>query len=59
MVTGSHTLVQIVYYGKMGVMQYMTPLHDAYAPVKVGREPILQVVFHGKVSAWHKSLMAY
>ena len=43
-VPGSHSLVQIVYYRKAGIVQRVRLFHDADAPVKVGGEAVLQVI---------------
>ena len=44
MVAGSHPFVQIINESKPGVVQALGFFHNTDAPVKVGRETVLQVV---------------
>ena len=56
MVTGGHSFIQVINKSKMGVMEYIRFLHDTDTPVKICREPILQVVWLYQITAGEKRL---
>ena len=58
MVTGGHSFIQVINKSKMGIMEYIRFLHDTDTPVKICREPILQVVWLYQITAGEKGLMA-
>ncbi len=58
-VAGGHALVQVVDEGEVGVVQGVRLLHDAYAPVEVGREAVAQVVGAGQRAAGEEGLVAH
>ena len=57
MVTGGHSFIQVINKSKMGIMEYIRFLHDTDTPVKICREPILQVVWLYQITAGEKGLM--
>lgn len=58
LVLGSHPFVQIVDNRQVSVVQVACFLHDAYAPVEVGGETVLQVVWLYQSAAGKECLMA-
>lgn len=58
LILGSHPFVQIVDNCQVGIVQVACFLHDAYAPVEVGGETVLQVVWLNQSAAGKECLMA-
>src|SRR3712207_3956439 len=57
-VAGSHSFVEVIDYGDVRMVQQSGFLHDADAPVYIGREAILQVVRFRQRAFREKGLMA-
>ena len=57
-VAGSHSFVQIVDNRQVGIMERTRFLHDADAPVEVGGEAVLHIVWYRQAPFGEECLMA-